>query len=131
MDRHGHLRGSRILAEVARVIHREMGPDDSIVRYGGDEFIILLPRRSQAEALEITRRLRRALNANAFLEDEGLEIHLTASYGIATMPEDAQDRESLLLIADQALFGSKQQGRDRIMLGRDLVLLEEVRSPPD
>jgi diguanylate cyclase (GGDEF)-like protein len=131
VDQHGHLRGARILAEVAWVIHREMGPDDSIVRYGGDEFIILLPRRSQAEALEITRRLRRALNANAFMENEGLAIHLTASYGIATMPEDAQDRESLLLIADQALFGSKQQGRDRIMLGRDLVPLEENRSSSD
>ena len=56
-------------------------------------------------------------------------MFITASYGIATMPEDAQDRESLLLIADQALFGSKQQGRDRIMLGRDLVPLEEVLSP--
>jgi diguanylate cyclase (GGDEF)-like protein len=131
VDQHGHLRGSRILAEVARVIHREMGPDDSIVRYGGDEFVILLPRRPQGEALEITRRLRRALNANAFLEDEGLGIQLTASYGIATMPEDAQDRETLLLIADQALFGSKQQGRDRIMLGRELVPIEEVMSPAD
>jgi diguanylate cyclase (GGDEF)-like protein len=131
VDQHGHLRGSRILAEVARVIHREMGPDGSIVRYGGDEFVILLPRRPQGEALEITRLLRRALNANAFLEDEGLGIQLTASYGIATMPEDAQDRETLLLIADQALFGSKQQGRDRIMLGRELVPIEEVRSPAD
>jgi diguanylate cyclase (GGDEF)-like protein len=128
VDRHGHLRGARVLAEVARVIHREMGPDDSIVRYGGDEFIILLPRRSQGEALEITRRLRRTLNANAFLKDEGLGIQLTASYGIATMPEDAQDRETLLLIADEALFGSKQLGRDRIMLGRDLVPVKEAKS---
>jgi diguanylate cyclase (GGDEF)-like protein len=124
VDRYGHLRGAKILGEVAWVIHREMGPDDSIVRYGGDEFIILLPRRSQGEALEVTRHLRRSLNANPFLQDEGLEIQLTASYGIATMPEDAQDRETLLLIADQALFGSKREGRDRIMLGRDLVPVE-------
>ncbi len=128
VDRYGHLRGARVLAEVARVIHREMGPDDSIVRYGGDEFIILLPRRSRAEALEITRRLRCTLNAHAFLKDEDLEIRLTASYGIATMPEDAQDRETLLLIADEALFGSKQQGRDRIMLGRDRAPVEEAKS---
>lgn len=129
VDRHGHLRGAKILAEVAWVMHRELGANDSIVRYGGDEFIILLPRRSQQQALEITQRLRCTLKGNTFLQDEGLGIKLTASYGIATMPEDAQDRETLLLIADQALFGSKHQGRDRIMLGRDLVPVEEVRSP--
>jgi diguanylate cyclase (GGDEF)-like protein len=128
VDRYGHLKGARVLGEVAWVIHRELGPNDSLVRYGGDEFIILLPQRSRAEALKITRRLRLALNANAFLKDEGLVIRLTASYGIATMPEDARDRESLLLIADQALFGSKQQGRDRIMLSRELLQLVEVGS---
>jgi diguanylate cyclase (GGDEF)-like protein len=109
------------MSEVAWVIHKELGPDDSLVRYGGDEFIILLPRRPQPEAIEITRRLRHTLNDTAFLQDEGLQIKITASYGIATLPEDAQDRETLLFIADRALFGSKDRGRDRIMLGRDLV----------
>jgi diguanylate cyclase (GGDEF)-like protein len=124
VDTHGHLRGSRVLAQVAQVFHGLLGPDDSLVRYGGDEFIILLPRRSQPHALELTRRLRRALNQTAFLRDEGLEIKVTASYGIATVPEDAQDREKLLLIADRAMFGSKGRGRDRIMVGRDLVPVE-------
>jgi diguanylate cyclase (GGDEF)-like protein len=124
VDHHGHLRGAKVLAEVAWVIHQEMGPDDSIVRYGGDEFILLLPRRSQPEALKITRRLRRTINGHAFLQGEDLDIRLTASYGIATMPEDAQDRETLLYIADRALFGSKHRGRDRIMLGQDLVAVQ-------
>jgi diguanylate cyclase (GGDEF)-like protein len=95
------------------------------VRYGGDEFIVLLPRRSQPEALEITRRLRHSLNHTAFLHNEGLRVKITASYGIATMPEDAQDRETLLFIADQALFSSKGRGRDRIMLARDLMAESE------
>jgi diguanylate cyclase (GGDEF)-like protein len=125
VDTHGHLRGSKVLAQVARTIHGVLGPDDSLVHYGGDEFIILMPQRSQANALEITRRLRRTLNDTVFLQDEGLEIKVTASYGVATVPEDAQDREKLLVIADRAMFGSKGRGRDRIMVGRDQVPVEE------
>jgi diguanylate cyclase (GGDEF)-like protein len=125
VDTYGHLRGSKVLAQVARVIHGVLGPDDSLVRYGGDEFLLLLPRRSQADALQIARRLRLTLNATALLQDENLAIKVTASYGIATVPEDAQDREKLLLIADRAMFGSKGRGRDRIMVGRELIPVEE------
>ncbi len=121
VDTYGHLRGSKVLVQVARVIHGVLGPDDSLVHYGGDEFITLMPRRSRQDALETTRRLRRSLNQTVFLQDEGLEIKVTASYGIATVPDDAQDREQLLLIADRAMFGSKGRGRDRIMVGRDMV----------
>jgi len=121
VDTYGHLRGSKVLGQVARVINGVLGGDDSLVRYGGDEFVILMPQRSQPEALEIVRRLRRTLNATALLQDEGLEIKVTASYGIATVPEDAQDQEKLLLIADRAMFGSKGRGRDRIMVGQNLV----------
>ena len=68
VDSHGHLRGSKVLAQVARVIHGVLGPDDSLVRYGGDEFIILMPRQSQPGALEVTRRLRLSLNQTVFLQ---------------------------------------------------------------
>jgi diguanylate cyclase (GGDEF)-like protein len=121
VDSFGHLRGSKVLAQVARVISGELGAGDSLVRYGGDEFIILLPHRTQSDALQIVRRLRLVLNRTPFLQDEGLEIKVTASYGIATVPDDAQDREELLLIADRAMFGSKDRGRDSIMVGRNLT----------
>lgn len=125
VDTHGHLRGSKVLGEVARLIHSGLGPEDSLVRYGGDEFVILLPHRCQSEALALTRRLRRNLNETAFLQDEGLDIRLTASYGIASLPEDARDREELLAIADRAMFAGKGRGKDRIMLGRELKELED------
>ncbi len=126
VDGYGHLRGSKVLGEVARVIHSVLGPDDSLVRYGGDEFIILLPHRSKFQALELTRRLREKVNQTGFLQDEGLNIRVTASYGIATLPEDARDREELLSMADKAMFCSKGRGKDRIMLGRELTPAEEV-----
>jgi diguanylate cyclase (GGDEF)-like protein len=126
VDAHGHLQGSKVLAEVARVIHDVLGSEDSLVRYGGDEFVIILPHYTQEEALGLTRRLRQSLNQAHFLTDEGLDITVTASYGIATLPEDAADREQLLLIADRAMFYSKGRGKDCIMVGRDLKPAEAV-----
>ncbi len=125
VDTHGHLLGSKVLAEVAREINSVLGPDDSLVRYGGDEFIVLLPRCPQEEALQLTRRLRQAVNAAGYLKGEGINLKLTASYGVATLPEDAQDRETLLMMADRAMFYSKGRGKDRIMVGRNLTPVAE------
>ncbi len=125
VDTHGHLLGSKVLAEVARVINSVLGPDDSLVRYGGAEFIVLLPRCSQKEALALTRRLRQAINAAGYLRDEAINLKLTASYGVATLPEDARDRETLLMMADRAMFYSKGRGKDRIMVGRNLTPVAE------
>ncbi|MBM4286043.1 MAG: sensor domain-containing diguanylate cyclase [Deltaproteobacteria bacterium] len=121
VDTHGHLLGSKVLAEVSRVMHRLLGPDDSLVRYGGDEYIILLPDRSQTQAVELARRLRQALRTTDLLTDEGLNLRLTASFGVATVPQDARDMEGLLRIADRAMFRGKDRGKDCIMVGRDLT----------
>ncbi len=121
VDSHGHLMGTKVLSEVARVIHGVLGPEDSLVRYGGDEYIVLLPNRSQVRALALVRQMRRALKAADFLSEEGLNLKLTASFGIATLPQDARDKETLLHIADRAMYGSKGRGKDCIVMGRDLV----------
>ncbi len=60
VDTYGHLQGSKVLGEVARVIHWALGPDDGLVRYGGDEYIVLLPNYSQAQALTLVRQMRRS-----------------------------------------------------------------------
>jgi diguanylate cyclase (GGDEF)-like protein len=126
VDAHGHLVGSQVLGEVARVINSELGPEDSLVRYGGDEFIILMPRRSREEALAVVRQVRRRLNRALFLQKEGINLQVTASYGLATLPRDARDRETLLKIADRAMFCSKGRGKDGIMVGRDLTPAPEA-----
>ncbi len=126
VDSQGHLRGSKVLSEVARVINSVLEPEDSLVRYGGDEFIVLLPHQSQEQALNMVRRLRQILNQTLFLADEGVNIRVTASYGIATMPQDARDKETLLLIADRAMFRCKGEGKNCIMLGQAMTPVQEV-----
>ncbi|MEW6386939.1 MAG: sensor domain-containing diguanylate cyclase [Thermodesulfobacteriota bacterium] len=125
VDNHGHLRGSRFLGEVARIIHSGLGPEDSLIRYGGDEFIILLPDQSQEQALALVKRLRQTLNQAVFLKSEKLNLKITASYGIATLPQDATDKETLLWIADRAMFRGKGRGKDCIMLGQALTPVTE------
>jgi len=120
VDTYGHLLGSKVLVEVAKVIGGLLTPDDSLVRYGGDEFIILLPHRDKAAAYDFVCRLRRAVNQSCFLLEEGINLTLTASYGIATLPDDARDKTGLLRLADAALFSSKDRGKDTIMTGADL-----------
>jgi diguanylate cyclase (GGDEF)-like protein len=117
VDTHGHLLGSKVLVEVASVIGRLLAPQDSLIRYGGDEFIILLPHQDKKTAFDFVCRLRRAVNHSCFLFEENINLHLTASYGIATLPDDARDKADLLKLADAALFSSKGRGKDMIMMG--------------
>ncbi len=114
VDTHGHLLGSKALREVAQVIHRVLDEEDRLVRYGGDEFIVILPRQSKAEALTKVSRMKRAIATSQFLHKERINAHLTASFGLASFPADAKDKHELLAEADRRLFESKSSGKDRI-----------------
>lgn len=113
-DTHGHLCGSKTLKEVGLLIKALTRPGDIPVRYGGDEFIILLPRSGKEEAIQFARYLREQVNAHAFLTEEGLNLHITASFGVASYPSDAHDKSSLLSHADSAMYRVKESTRDGI-----------------
>ena len=78
------------------------------------------PIGTNKSAFEFVCRLRRAVNHSCFLFEENINLHLTASYGIATLPEDAKNKADLLKLADAALFSSKGRGKDMIMMGEAL-----------
>jgi len=114
VDTHGHLLGSKVLKEVAQVVHAQLGEDDRLVRYGGDEFIVVLPRQNKQEALLKVGAMRQAIASTPFLQSEQIGARLTASFGLASYPHDAKDKRQLLLEADRCLFRSKTEGKDRV-----------------
>jgi diguanylate cyclase (GGDEF)-like protein len=114
VDAHGHLNGTKALREVAHAVHRVLGEDDRLVRYGGDEFIVVLPRQTKEEAVGKVERMKQAITSTPFLQKENINARLTASFGLAAYPEDAIDKHQLLAEADRCLFESKAAGKDRI-----------------
>ncbi len=126
VDEHGHLLGSKVLKEVAQAIHSELDEDDRIVRYGGDEFVVILPRQGKTVATEKVQRMKRMLTRTPFLQKEEVNVHLTASFGVATYPHDARDKHELLAEADRGLFRSKAAGKNRISVaGREAMRARE------
>lgn len=114
VDDHGHLIGSKVLREVAQVVSRVLDPDDRIVRYGGDEYVVVLPGQDRKMAMTKAERMRSIICSTPFLPKENLAIHVAASFGVASYPGDAQNEKELLNVADACLFESKRQGKNRI-----------------
>jgi diguanylate cyclase (GGDEF)-like protein len=124
VDTHGHLVGAKVLREVAQAVHKALDEEDRIVRYGGDEFVVILPRQNKEQALVKVARMQEELTSTLYLDKEGLNIQVTASFGLATYPHDARDKKELLTEADHCLFRSKSRGKNRISFAG----MEEVRS---
>lgn len=114
VDTHGHLLGAKVLKEVAEVVHAHLDAGDRIVRYGGDEYVVILPGQAGAETVAKVAALRQAINSNSYLQQEAIYLKVTASFGLARYPDDARDKQQLLMAADQCLFQSKKAGKDRI-----------------
>ncbi len=117
-DVHGHLCGSKVLVEVARVINSILRKVDMACRYGGDEFVIVLPQTSKEQAFVAAEKLRSMIKEFAFLKEEGINAHLTASFGVASLPEDADDKLELIHLADQAMYSVKNSNKDGVAMAQ-------------
>ena len=124
-DQHGHLAGSRALYEVGQVIQETVREIDIVSRYGGDEFTIILPQTGAKGAGIIAERIRASIEERAFLSEQGLDVRLTASFGVATFPDNGQSREELIQKADQAMYLIKDRGKNGVALASGETLTEK------
>jgi diguanylate cyclase (GGDEF)-like protein len=114
-DTYGHQAGSKVLAEVGRLLLGTLRSTDVPVRYGGDEFVVLLPETSKDQAMECAKRLRGEISRWKFLAEESYgPLQITASLGVASFPDDARAPEELLRRADDAMYRVKAERRDGV-----------------
>ncbi len=115
-DNYGHLVGSetlRLIGERAKAVIRDK---DIAVRYGGDEYIIVLPDTDKPTAAVIAERIRKAIEEKPFPAQDGKSFNVTVTLGVATFPEDALSRDDLIGRADKAMYEGKMTGRNRVVV---------------
>ena len=111
---YGHLTGSRTLQEVAKRILGAVRTIDKVVRFGGDEFCIILPQTDSDQAMAVANRVRKAMSATVFSVDANVDISITASFGIATYPAHAITKEGLIRQADAAMYKVKSTTKNAV-----------------
>jgi diguanylate cyclase (GGDEF)-like protein len=115
-DAHGHTVGDAVLRGVAVALQRNVRKVDMVARYGGDEFVVVLPRIAHEEAVDVAEKLRRAVAATALpAAASSAPVHVTVSVGVAAFGHDATDVAALIERADAAMYDAKHAGRNRVV----------------
>jgi diguanylate cyclase (GGDEF)-like protein len=119
-DIHGHLVGSSILRQVGGQIRSALRDVDVVIRYGGDEFVVVLIGTNSGQALQAAERVRNQISRFGFLAEGKFEsISITASIGVASCPQHARDKQSLLRLADETMYAAKRGGKNRVIMVQD------------
>jgi two-component system, cell cycle response regulator len=108
-DRYGHLRGSRMLREVGFLLRSAVRETDYPARYGGDEFVVILPQTDGPAAAMLGEKLRRLVEDHVFLQEEGINARVGMSLGVATYPQEAASKEALIRLADERMYQDKER----------------------
>ncbi len=119
-DTYGHGSGDRVLKEYAAVVQSQLRGVDVLGRWGGEEFLVLLPEIDWSSAMECAERVRKSVAGHLFEIGDG--IHITSSIGVASYPEDAVDRDRLIELADTAMYAAKRLGRNQVRRSSDAAV---------
>jgi diguanylate cyclase (GGDEF)-like protein len=114
VDTYGHLLGSQVLKELGQTMASCLAPEDLLIKYGGDEFVIVLPGRGKEAARQVIEKILRTIRETPYLKTETCPVRLTASFGISLYPEDARIKKDLLLLADQAMYEIKTSTKNGV-----------------
>ncbi len=117
-DSFGHQQGDRVLKQIAEIFRRHVRNYDTVVRYAGDEFFIILPDTTNQLAVETANRIKKAVRETSMEMSAGQSIMLSASFGVATFPGDAKEAEALIAVADRAMYADKRLNQQAALLRR-------------
>lgn len=125
-DQHGHLCGNRALVEIATILKDCSRETDIVARFGGDEFVIVLPDTGSEGARAVARRVRNAVRSHVFLEDFAINSRLTVSIGVGTVSGAALSVDELLREADDAMYAVKAKGKDGVQISTVLTKVDSI-----
>jgi diguanylate cyclase (GGDEF)-like protein len=115
-DTYGHICGSKLLKEIGVLLLSKIRKVDVACRYGGDEFVLVLPHTTKEDAFNVAKKIKSSMKQTRFLKDEGLKIKITASFGVASIPSDSEDSTGLIRLADNAMYKVKGLSRDGVLM---------------
>lgn len=119
-DGHGHLAGSKVLIDSSKVIKNCVREIDVVVRYGGDEFIVILIETDRPGAQKVAERIRYSMEQHKYKIKDDLVLRLTCCVGVATFPDDAETRSELIHLADKAMYRGKETTRNVVYAASSL-----------
>ena len=117
-DNYGHFFGDHVLKKLSEILSRNVREADCLFRYGGEEFIVIMPETYREEAVSAVERLMEAVRSHIF-ECDGYQTKITVSMGWASYPDQAENKVGLIKFADKALYRAKESGRERAVFGID------------
>jgi diguanylate cyclase (GGDEF)-like protein len=127
-DQYGHPFGDVVLQEFANVLRATAREADAAARWGGEEFALVLPATDVEGGARLAERARQIFEAQAIRAPDGVDLQVTASFGVASFPE-APDHDSLIEAADAALYAAKRAGKNRVGIGADVVAPRQMHAP--